>query len=139
MPWWRAVSARRARASACCCSIVGVSWETPGAHVPAGTFFGYTASRAAASACMSRAPTSGARRPRDPHGAVLIGIHVQRTAGVLTLRLPGLGLAVHPAPAPHDAPHVLGAPSPAHRPQRLLRLPPRHAGQPPHPDLGPLP
>src|SRR5256885_3904474 len=28
MPWWRAVSASRASASACCWGRVGVSWET---------------------------------------------------------------------------------------------------------------
>src|SRR5713101_4193266 len=74
IPEWRAVSASRASASACCWAMVGVSAET---------FFGYTFSRAAA--------------------AVLVLIHVQGPARVPPGGLAGLGLPIHSPPAAHDA------------------------------------
>src|SRR5438094_616333 len=39
IPWWSAVSATRASASACCCGIAGGSVETSAPNVPAGTFW----------------------------------------------------------------------------------------------------
>jgi hypothetical protein len=70
----------------------------------------------------------GGQAPADPHRTVFVGVHVQRAAGVVPGRLPGLGL-VHPPPAPHDALHVRGGPGAAHRQQSLLGLRGRDASQ----------
>src|SRR5438105_3729726 len=129
MPWWSALSARRARASACCCSIVGGSasraWSARR---------WYRASRAAASACMSRAPTSGASRPRILTAPSSSGYTCKRTAGVLPGGLPGLGLPVHPPPAADDPLDVLCRARAPHRQQSLFGFGRGHARQ--GPDLG---
>ena len=60
----------------------------------------YSVSRAASSARMSRAPTSGVEPPPEHHGAVFVLVDVQRPARVLSRGLPGLGLSVHRTASP---------------------------------------
>ncbi len=72
--------------------------------------------------------------PPEHHRAVLVRIHLERPAGVLPRGLPGLGLPVHPPPAPHDPLDVGGRPGPPHRQQPCLGRRRGHPGQ--RPDLG---
>ncbi|HUF91848.1 MAG TPA: hypothetical protein VMR23_05680 [Candidatus Limnocylindria bacterium] len=66
--------------------------------------------------------------PQHDH-TVLILIHVECAALVPPRVRVRLGLAVHAAPAPHDALDVLGRAGPPHGQQPLFRLRRRHAGQ----------
>ena len=65
----------------------------------------------------------------DPPRAVLVGIDVQRAEGVLEGGLAGLGLAVHAAPAAHDAFDVLGRAGASDRQQLFLDLRSGDAGE----------
>jgi hypothetical protein len=57
---------------------------------------------------------------------------MQRPARVTTSSLGRFGLAVHPAPAAHDALDVVGRARAPHSQQALLRLGRGHAGQRAH-------
>ena len=89
----------------------------------------YSASRAASSALTSRAPDLRGQPAPDPHGAVVVLIHVQGPARVLPGGLAGLGLAVHPAPAAHDPLDVLGGAGAADLEQALFGLRRGDAGE----------
>mgnify|MGYP003694073261 CR=1 FL=1 len=67
--------------------------------------------------------------PAEHHGAVLVLVDVQRPARVLSRGLPGLGLAVHAAPAAHDPLDVGGRAGAPHPEQPLLGLRRGDAGQ----------
>ncbi|HEY7364228.1 MAG TPA: hypothetical protein VIE37_09005, partial [Methylomirabilota bacterium] len=75
----------------------------------------------------------------DDHHAVCVLIHVQGPALVPAGGLLGLGLAVHPPPAPHDPLDVLGGAGPADRQQPRLGLRRGHPGQGPDLGVGQLP
>jgi hypothetical protein len=74
----------------------------------------------------------------DGDRAVLVLIHVQCAAGVLTIGLAKLGLVVHPTPASDDPLDVLGRAGTAHRQQSLFRLRRGHARELAHLGVGEL-
>ena len=132
----RAASASRASASACCWAMVGRSaiGSAKRGAAPSPRARWYSVSRAAASAFMSSAPDLRLQSPAKHHGTVVVLVDVQRPARVLSLGLPGLGLAIHAAPAAHDPLDVGGRTGAPHPEQPRFGLRSSDTGQ--GPDLG---
>ena len=74
----------------------------------------------------------------EHHRAVVVVEYVQGPVLMAELGLVRLGLAVHPAPAAHDALHVRGGASAAHAKEALLRLRRGHPGERAHLGVGEL-
>ena len=89
----------------------------------------YKASRAAVERFQQERAGLGGQAPADRRGAVVIRIHVERSAGVLPARFVLLRFAIHATPAANDALDVLRRAGAADREQPRLDVWRRHAGE----------